>query len=407
MNYRTNSTFLLEFFLWLRALLTFVPATAEYSPMVINVGTVFMVYVLLIANVEGRLIEKTFLRFLPLYLIAIVNVMWGYKSGTLFTFIYGIMQWMIWPIAVSYLIKEKKYKVANRLYILSSLLILYTAVTTYYGNETIPGASRALAAIWSKDTETAHVYRQLNIGGFEFVYLLTLMVSLWIYVIRAKAEKWLFLLSAISIVVSFATIIKTEYTTALLFSLAGIALLVLPRNLTTKHLIFYIAVFAAFVIIGGSFVSTLFIRVAHTTESAVFAERFSGLSDYIMGSSLEGDAGTRQEVMVQSWNAFIQNPLTGSPKVGGHSLILDTMGRFGIWGIMLLCIVFGRLYKICVRPQKGTLYYGYLLFIYICQIGLALLNTTIIFDFFLIIAPLIGLITREQKKQIIKSYSPQ
>lgn len=398
MSNRTNNIFLLEFFLWLRALLTFVPATVEYSPMVLNVGTVLIVYSLLLTSAGGRFVARTFLIYLPLYLIVAFNVIWGYKTDSIFTFIYGLLQWMIWPIAIGYLVREKRVGATTRLYVISTLFILLTAITTYFGNESIPGASRALAAIWSEETETAHFYRKLNIGGFEFAYLLTLMVPLWVFVIRARVNKWHFIYSIIAIVVSLFSIYKTEYTTALLFALGGLLLFAIPKLLTTKRLMLFFAIFAAVLVVGDTVVSSFAGRIADTTESGIFAERLGSISDYMLGRRLEGDAGTRQELLLQSWNAFIQNPLTGTGKVGGHSLILDTIGRFGIFGILFLCIVFVGLYKNCVKPQKGTLFYGYLLFIYICQIGLAFLNTTIIFEFFFIFAPLVGMITQPKNK---------
>lgn len=393
MEDKKGNILLLEFFLWIRALIEFVPAVREYSPMLVNVLTVLLVYVNLFALVDGKVVGKALFGFLLIYAIIVVNAICGYISISLFSFLYGVAQWVIWPVSLYYLVDSRKTKSLNRLFYVLTALILFTSITTYYGNLRFPGASRALAAIWSDDTGTAHFYQSLNIGGFDFIYLLVLLIPLWIYAIRANSFKhnlWKIILFALSIVFSFITIITSEYTTALLFSFASLLLFILPRSFSRRKLLLYLVSFFIIIFIGRSVTSHLFTRLADRAESPIVSERLTSLSALLSGETMDGDAGMREELMRKSWDSFLNNPLTGSSQVGGHSFILDAMGHYGVFGLFLVFVVFYGLYRLCVFPHKGTMFYGYCFFVFISQIGLAFVNTHIIYHVFIILIPVIS-----------------
>ena len=399
-----NSILFLEILLWYRLLTVFVPAVAEYSPFIINALVVLGIYMALFFLAGVSFVIKTFFQFIPLYIITIANTLWGYRSSNLPMFLYGLMQWSLWPIAISFIQKNQYAKEASRLYLVSLILILFTSLTTYFGNVSFPGASRELAAIWAEESDRAHYYRTLNIGGFDFVYLLVLLIPIWIYSIRNEARFIPRVFIIASVIIAFLTIHITQYTTALIISILSLVLFLTPRTLSTRTLFIYLISGTVIFLLSTSFIASLISKYAATTDNHIVAERMAGVSDILMGKSIEGDAESRQYLLTKSWESFKNNPLSGSRDVGGHSFILDAMGHYGIWGIMFLVLVFWGVFRLTIKPYKKETYYGYLLFSYISQIVLAFLNTTIIFEYFFIIVPLASLSSGFRKPQVSRAY---
>lgn len=384
------SNFLFEFLLGLRIVMNLVPAAAEFFSFAVNICVVVVIWILLFSMADSSYIARKITMFLPLYIITLFNLLFGYKSVIVLEFIYGLLQWFIIPVGISYLIDNKCKSAVVRLLILILICIVVTSITTILGNEAFPGASRALVAIWSEDAEQAHLLRQMNIGGFEFAYLLSLSIPILMYVLKQRTKLILSLLGVAFCVLLFITIYKTEYTTALVLAAAGLTIVLLPKDFTTKQLM-------VFIILGIVLVFTateLFIGITNhysdTVESNIISERLSGISDILSGNEVSGDTESRQFAMKTSWQSFINNPLTGTEKSGGHSFILDTMAHFGVWGLLLVIYYFNVLFKLFVKPYKNESVYAIFLYVFFMQLFLSIVNPIIVETMFVLIIPLIG-----------------
>lgn len=390
---------LLEILIGIRIMMSLVPAAVEYSQSIINLIVVVAIWVLLFSS-DSTYVKRKMLQLLPFYLIVFANCLWGYKPTTVPLFIYGTMQSLIYPVAIFYLIDTDQKYAIKRLLVLSTICLVITCITTYIGNETIPGASRALASIWAEDAEQAHFLRRMNIGGFEFAYLLTLLMPLLVYVFKQGIGKVLSIVIILIGGIFFLTIVKTEYTTALVFLILGMMTILMPKNYTPKQMIVYTIAGGIFAFLFTSILLSILGHFADNTESAIIAERLEGILDILSGNLTSGDTNIRQEVMRISWQSFVKNPLTGSDKTGGHSYILDTMAHFGIFGVLFVIIVFSSLFKLCIQPYKGSTSYGALLFVFIAQIGLCIVNTMIIELMFFVFVPMIAYLMRDQGKTV-------
>jgi len=381
-TYSEKITFL-EILVGIRLMLYFIPAAAEYTPSNINLIMVVVIWVLLFSS-GSAYVGRKMLQFFPLYLILFANLLWGYESITLPSLIYSSVQSLIYPVAISLFIDTNQKYVIKRLLVLSTVCVVITCITTYFGNIEIPGASRDLAGIWRDDAERAHYLRRMNIGGFEFVYLLTLLMPLLAFVFKQYIGKvWsivIILLGGLFLI----TIIKTEYTTALLFSILGLMTIVMPKNYSAKQMVNYVIVGGIVAVLFFPILLSILDYFAYHTESGIIAKRLVGILDILSGNQTSGDTEIRQEVMRISWQSFINNPLTGSDKHGGHSYILDTMAHFGIFGVLFVIIVFRTMYKLFVRPYKESAIYGALIVVFIIQIILCIVNTMIFESAFII-----------------------
>ena len=51
------------------------------------------------------------------------------------------------------------------------------------------------------------------------------------------------------------------------------------------------------------------------------------------------DFKKRYGLYMKSWNTFLENPFLGGEEVGGHSMLLDTLGKFGSFGVALVASI--------------------------------------------------------------------
>ena len=380
---------LLKFFLIYRVIISFIPASSIYLPMIFNFLTLLIIYVFLIMLAGIDMISKTLLRFTPLYLVNILKYCMASKWPSLPVFLYGFLQFSMWPIVVCYVLNRKQYSYAKLLLGTSITCVLFTSITTVLGNVAFPGASRLLAAIWSENPALAQYYTSLNIGGFDFVYMLVMFLPLLAPIIQYQDNKVYKLFFFIFCLLSIFTIIKTEYTTAVILSLIAPFAILFPRLLSNKSIFLITLV----VLICIAPITLLLDNISETVESTVISERLLNLSNLMQGKAVDGDLESRLELYTISLRSFAQNPFWGGSQIGGHSLVFDIVGYFGVIGILILCFIFRQIYMVCIRPFKGDNSYKYLILVYLIQILLAVLNTTIIFNVFFFFIPLIGLIT--------------
>ena len=98
---------LLKLFLLYRIIVSFIPASSIYLPMILNFLTLLVVYVLLIMLGGIDILSKTIIRFVPLYLVNILRYCMASNWPSLPDFLYGFLQWSMWPIVVYYVLNRK------------------------------------------------------------------------------------------------------------------------------------------------------------------------------------------------------------------------------------------------------------------------------------------------------------
>lgn len=222
--------------------------------------------------------------------------------------------------------------------ILTFFLIAYliTCVTTAIGNLKYDIPSRWLAT-GTIDKALAYKYKLENIGGFGFCYLSLFVAPLLIYLYKQTKKSILM----IPLVLSYVCAICSQYFILILI-LAIITVLALFREMTArKKAVFLFCTGVLFIIAGLNFDGLLNWLISVTQNQEVLQKRIQDVYYVIKGGSTftYTDLQLRQNVYLESWKAFLENPLTGGwfhSRIGGHSEILDLMGSMGLLGVMLL-----------------------------------------------------------------------
>lgn len=286
--------------------------------------------------------------------------------------------WIFWIIsknAIKFSDDDKR-----RLLKYNLLLITVTSVTTIIGCLTYPMASRLLAGAASSNEYK--LFRGLNIGGYEFIYGVTMLIPLLFYAVYKAKEKKLFLFAAI-LIVCIAVIIS-QYATALVLVIITISLTnILYFVRSKKGQIFLIITITILMLLlfSGILMQLLYwledILLDYKLETV--ASRIGEIIHFIKENNWNGTAEAREYLRMQSFSVFLKNPLYGclfKPEaLGGHSEILDILGAGGIIGISLFAIPVISHYKLIKLVNKDRLFKIIFFFEFVIFIVLAYANT--------------------------------
>ena len=88
-----------------------------------------------------------------------------------------------------------------------------------------------------------------------------------------------------------------------------------------------------------------------------------------------GDLEARISLYEISFKNFINNPILGSDSYGGgHSYILDNMGKFGLLGIIAMILMYLRIFKTFINNWRYTIFFSNICLILFIAIIFAIVN---------------------------------
>lgn len=323
---------------------------------------------------------------IPIYLISLLNffvrVLIDMDFISMLKDFSGLLQLFIHTMVGYVVCKTNDYKSAKKILYFYAVINIITCFTTSYGCSIYPEAARHLAVGDESVVANYGLYKLANIGGFAFVYTMVLSLPILIYWFRNSLFTKFNKLSIFLIILIFYTVIKTEYTIALLLLISLSSLFFLTqKNINIKQCILTIVLCICTFELFAPLISDGLNYVASNIESVNMSERLNDLSLRIIGEETDsnGDLEARNERYMKSINVFLSNPLGfwfTPQKIGGHSYILDNLARFGIIGIFLIWIMIKSLYKNYVIIYKGNNAFNYATFMLFGFIVLISVNTT-------------------------------
>lgn len=375
----TNKSFswlqliLVVFFVWH----TTIPALGFYTPAIIFAASVLLLYAMIflrcVSVYKWSFFLSVVVSILGLYFLEVLY----FGTNNLLISIYVIMQMGLYPLLILYITEYTNKKFVRYLFWAVLGSYLFTSITTYFGCIVYPGASRTLA-VTEEDmgSDIYAMYKMANIGNLSFTYSLVLLIPQVIEMYKLRIVNPL--LPIVMLIILTITILETEYTAALLLMLVSFLLILLPANLKRKHLwpllIGVIALFFDVKVLIGDFL----IWASSTISSDTMAVRLYDLGQtFTMGTDYvgEGDVVSRMELYEMSLNSFMNSPIWGGVgKVGGHSLFIDTLGRYGIIGLLVIGLSYKKSWEHFYKPFADQPYYGHLMFSFVLVLAMAVLN---------------------------------
>lgn len=213
-----------------------------------------------------------------------------------------------------------------------------------------PGASRTAAATSVLEKSPYDVLSA--VGGFDAVYGGVSLVTIFLFMLHSQKEwnlrKWIILAIMVLAVVF---IYMAAYATALLLLICTIALIFGSRNKVLAGVL--VVAFLLILLFHDPLGQWLMDASSAFSDSEIMQTRTlefgKMLKTFEAAGTYAGDDG-RAARMQWSLNAFLADPLFGGygkqgVKVGGHSELLDMLGKYGLLGFGLLAAYLGVLYR--------------------------------------------------------------
>ena len=278
----------------------------------------------------------------------------------------------------------KWYKVIGKIGTILLLILLITSITTMIGLINTPNASRILTSS-SSEIDDVILYSK-NIGGFDFIYGIIILVPLFISFLVKNNQTNLIIKVFFTLILltSILVVANASFTIAILTIVLSIILGLLSK-LKYRYIIplFFVLLILSF-LIPNTIISDLFYNLAQLINTDYVSNRLYDISNYLSGSiNSTNDLGIRIFLYKLSLETFINNPLGIGPYyysdgvgIGNHSQILDDLARYGIFGLMYYILFFSS-YFIYIRriylSQKLNINFSNSLLIFLF---ISLLNPT-------------------------------
>ncbi|MDY3929416.1 MAG: hypothetical protein SOZ34_08665, partial [Clostridia bacterium] len=215
-------------------------------------------------------------------------------------------------------------------------------------------AARLLAG--SASNAIRYEYYKKGVGGYGFVYGSVFLVYGMILLSHKQKKNILRILLWLIISTTSVMIVFASYTTALLM-LIVVFILSIYANSNNRNATF---LFVVSVILIICFLNPI-LKFIHDWASDIdlywITNRIGQLINAENSNSLEGLK--RTQLYERSINAFISNPIIGDADIGGHSMILDFVGSYGIVGIFFVIAFFKliNLFKKEANKREGLIYF--------------------------------------------------
>lgn len=374
------------------------PVVGYYMPSVIYLGVFGLLFVLALPAFYRK---GTYI-MLGFFAVSLLSFIVKLKSITTATlYLYGELQIFLNGLIALVVVAKNNQKKSRMMFWLIICMYVITCVTTIVGNDQYPMASRLLATDTIEEY-LRRLYAKKNIGGFAMAYGLVLLTPLIIHLIKNKQVNGFIGIGLLGLF--GATLFAMEYGTAVILFAASLGLLLIPK-LNTKKIIIMLVVVILFVLLFGGVVADMFEQISLSVDSEALSERFMAVAEVLRGDVISStSAQNRTGYYEKSWRVFLETLMLGRwgrknvEVTGGHSFVLDTMGDYGLLGIVGVLIVLASMYKLAVKPFKEEKVCPCLLWTYILEIVLMFINPKVYGVIFLLIVPLFRHAFGEQEK---------
>lgn len=363
---------------------TFLPIVFTRMPFPLN-STLFylLCWLLIVVNYDVRILVTKYLT--PLYLLIIIlflggSTIWAgrninYLEISSIEFIrLEVLGKFVAILIYLYFIKSNNTKGLGKLALISVVFIIITSITSIIGINQNPGSVRLMAQ--SAGAIYRDEYTRMGIANYNFFGGIVYGFAVGGFFLRKHSDNFFRILIVTSIVlVAFFSLIKSEFTTALVLSgfLLVFGLLVPQKHF--KPIVPFGIIIIVLLFVLNSQVADLFNWLSSkANEESVLYSRLKDLSlmfRYMDYNPETGSSYFAQERAFRSYvsiKSFLSNPLIGGGEHMGHAHWLDRMATLGIIGFFPYVLFIYQQYKLNMRIIRNDFkpYYflalmGYLL----------------------------------------------
>lgn len=235
------------------------------------------------------------------------------------------------------------------------IMFCFMIVVTYIMFQTIKALSenrwitRLLAEDKSMSSAEVNVYRLQNVGGFEYSYMMGIVVLCLVWTVLNVKSIWVKVISLSLSLIGFYYIIRTMYTTLLLLTVMGIALLIFfsIKNPFIK-LVFIITSITILLLIVP-----LLGYLSGAFGDSLLAEKFTQIQQTLIGEGID-ELGVRPKLMANALKNWIKSPIWGGYGIdsNAHSFIFTMLEQNGLIGLGCWGILYWQSWKMVTGDLK-------------------------------------------------------
>ena len=368
------------------------PAISFRFPILIYWGIVVLLFALLINRKYEAIGLRNVISIFGLSALSYIIIVLKTPS-LLGTYMVELLELSIYLMMGQYLIEDNNKKTISFVIVFILAFYIITSITTNIGCQIYPLASRDLASGVHGDSDLSGVYKSMNIGGFDFIYSVVLVVPLLIGTIKIKKKIVYWIIAVPSLLLIGLAVISSQYTTALLIYLLGIASIFLKKRNGSVLAPFFYSLLLMIVIVPLLSVLTTMI------QGDILSERINDIFSFLTGERSNLNEIDGMDDRMIKWSTSIDTilayPLIGSwlakgGSAGGHSFFLDSIAIYGIVGVVLLYAMYKNIYMLFIHKYKSYSCYNYLLYVLVLSILIAFLNPFSNLEFLVFTLPLVG-----------------
>lgn len=255
-----------------------------------------------------------------------------------------------------------------------------TCITTIIGLRKYPMASRELAS-GTAIYDTLR-YKMVNIGGYEFIYALVLLIPVLFWMIKRAKGFWKIVYVSV-LVLDMLCIYVSQYTIALICMLIAWIVVWMQKNKRAAT-IFAVVLMVFLWLDGLNFLSQMFYWASDIIEFDYVSDRLRQVAQLISGQTVNTETSReRIEYYMNQLEAFGSSPILGHnwyeysrQYISGHTFVLDALAGAGIVGGAILVLFFRKLYKLVISRKRHRVS-PYIKTTWIVAVVIAILNPVI------------------------------
>ncbi len=265
---------------------------------------------------------------------------------TFFWFLRDILGAFLSVIMYVCFIMVKDYKGLAWISLLALFFVLITSITSIIGINLNSGVVRFMGS--GMAPEMVSFYRKMGIGNYsEFAGMIFLMPALAFFLKEKNSKIQLKALVGLISMVFVYALYKSEFTTALMLSVMLLFMSFLSKRKFNRSIVIIALFFGMLMFVFNNYVANAFFYISENfAEGVIIKKRLIDVgqifeyTDYTPGSEETYFTRTRLALSMESFNAFLINPIIGSGWGGGHATWLDRLGAFGLIGIIPWIVIF-------------------------------------------------------------------
>ena len=276
---------------------------------------------------------------------------------------------IIWA---AYAFRFCSVKQRRNILIIFAVIVLFMLIKTIHALEKDAWIARILAQDKSTDTAEIRAYRMGNVGGFEFSYMVGVVVLCLTWAALKYRNVKARILCIAGAAACFYYIIQTMYMTLLLLTFVGVILLLLFK---TKSRLVKIAIVLGSIIVALS-LAPLFKYLSEVFSGSLLSTKFMQFYTALTGGGADS-LGSRPELIQDAVGRWLKSPIWGGYETSDrtHSTVFSLLEATGLIGLFsFLGCLFGSYKMISAELKKSGIDTLLISIVFMYILALATLN---------------------------------